>query len=176
MIFLHYSPYFSCRNEKILLILNFKNNKIFSSSQFMRHIIISILLAVSLPTNAQFFFSFPQQETQRKQENYTPPQYKGGDAAIRKFISKKFRQPANRDQIDGKVVVAVIVKPNGKVDETHVIRSVNKELDAEAANVCRKMKFRPATLGKKKVKGRIDISFPIKHGRLSFVNLPTIEV
>lgn len=142
----------------------------------MRHIIISLFLAISVPMNAQFFFGFPQQEMQRKQENYTPPTFKGGNAAIEKFISKNFRQPAKRESIDGKIVVAVIVKPNGKVEETHVVRSVSNDLNAEAVNVCRKMKFRPATLGKKKVKGRIDISFPVRHGRVSFINLPTIEV
>ena len=142
----------------------------------MRHIIISLLLAVSLPTKAQFFFGFPQQEVQRKQDSYSPPTYKGGDAAIEKFIIKHFRQPAQREPVDGKVVVAVIVSPKGKVAETHVVRSVNNDLNTEAINVCRKMKFRPATLGKKKVKGRIDISFPVRHGRVSFVNLPTVEV
>ncbi|MCH5175246.1 MAG: TonB family protein [Prevotellaceae bacterium] len=156
--------------------MNFKNKHMRTSSTFMRHIIISLLLAVSVPMNAQFFFGFPQQEVQRKKENYNPPTFKGGDAAIEKFISKNFRQPANRELVDGKIVVAVIVKPNGKVAETHVVRSVTNDLNAEAVNVCRKMKFRPAKQGKKKVKGRIDISFPVKHGRVSFVNLPTIEV
>lgn len=142
----------------------------------MKHIIILFLLAFSVPMHAQFFFGFPQQETQRKQDNYTAPSYKGGKAAIEKFITKHFRQPAKRESIDGKIVVAVIVNEKGKVTETHIVRSVSGDLDAEAINVCRKMKFRPATRGKKKVKGRIDISFPIKHGRISFVNLPTIEV
>ena len=142
----------------------------------MRHIIISILLAIAVPMHAQFFFGFPQIEAQRKPENYTSPTYKGGTAAIEKFILKNFRQPAKRESVDGKIVVAVIVNPKGKVAETHIVRSVNSTLDAEAINVCRKMKFRPATRGKKKVKGRIDISFPIKHGRVSFINLPTIEV
>lgn len=142
----------------------------------MRHIIISLLFAISVPMNAQFFFGFPQQEAQRKQENYTAPAYKGGNAAMEKFISKNFRQPAKREPIDGRIIVAVIVNHKGKVTETHLLRSVNSTLDAEAINVCRKMKFRPATRGKEKVKGRIDVSFPIKHGRLSFINLPTIEV
>ena len=142
----------------------------------MRHIIILLLLAFSVPMHAQFFFGFPQQETLRKQENYTAPSYKGGKAAIENFITKHFRQPAKRESVDGKIVVAAIVNEKGKVTETHIVRSVSSGLDAEAINVCRKMKFRPATQGKKKVTGRIDVAFPIKHGRVSFINLPTIEV
>jgi hypothetical protein len=38
------------------------------------------------------------------------------------------------------------------------------------------MKFKPATSGKEKVRGRIDITFPIRNGRLSFFNLPTTDV
>lgn len=144
----------------------------------MRQFFLLVMVGVSLSTRAQFFFGFPpqQQQMEQKREQYTAPSYKGGDKAVQAFIVKNFHQPAERQLVDGQLVVAVIVNPKGKVMETHVVRKVNDALDAEAVRVCRKMKFRPATLGKKKVKGRIDVTFPVKHGRVSFLDLPTVEV
>lgn len=91
-------------------------------------------------------------------------------------MEKNFQNPSERQAVDGKIVVAIVINEKGKTIESQVIRGINDSLNAEALRVARKMKFEPATLGKKKVKGRVDITFPIKHGRLSFINLPTIEV
>lgn len=146
-------------------------------TQSMRHLLFLFFAICSLSVHAQFFFGFPQQQpVQQQQEKYTAPSYKGGKSAIESFITKHFQQPVRHERMDGRVVVAVIVNPKGKPIETHIVRSVSDDLNAEAIRVCKKMKFKPATLGKKKVKGRIDITFPVKHGRVSFVNLPTIEV
>lgn len=144
----------------------------------IRSILLLFFLLCSISASAQFFFGFPpqQQMQQQKKEQYTAPSYKGGESAIKSFILKNFRQPSERERWDGKIVVAVIVSPKGKPIEAQVVRSANEALNAEAVRVCKKMKFRPATLGKKKVKGRIDITFPIKHGRVSYIDLPTIEV
>lgn len=144
----------------------------------MRQLFLLLLVGFSLSAKAQFFFGFPpqQQQVQQQREQYTVPSYKGGDKAVQAFIVKNFHQPAERKLVDGQIMVAVIVSPKGTVAETHVVRSVSQELDAEAVRVCRKMRFRPATLGKKKVKGRIDVTFPVKHGRVSFLDLPTVEV
>lgn len=125
---------------------------------------------------AQFFYGFPPMRQEHKQEKYTAPAYRKGEAGIQEFIEKNFRSSADRERVDGKVVIAVIVDAKGKPAELHVVRSLTKTLDEEAVRVCRKMRFRPAMLGKKKVQGRIDITFPIRHGRISFVDLPTIEV
>lgn len=143
----------------------------------IRNLILIGLSVWAMTARAQFFWGFPQQErVQPKQEKYVAPSYKGGAAAIEAFVTKNFRQPAERETMDGKIVVAVIVDAKGKVAETHVVRSVSTSLNAEAQRVCRKMKFKSATLGKKKVKGRIDITFPIRRGRLSFLDLPTVDV
>lgn len=143
----------------------------------IRQFILLVFALWCLSAKAQFFWGFPQQERMEQQrEKYTAPSYKGGDKAVEAFVTKNFRQPAERERVDGKVVVAVIVSPKGKPVETHLVRSVNDALNAEAIRVCKKMKFRPATLGKKKVKGRIDITFPVRHGRVTFLDLPTIEV
>lgn len=142
----------------------------------MRHIIFVAFLFFAVSGRAQFFFDFPYQQMEQKREKYTPPSYKKGDAGVEEFIRKNFRQPAENERVEGRIIIAVIVDAKGKPVETHVVRSLTRSLDEEAKRVCGKMRFKPATLGKKKVKGRIDITFPISHGRVSFLDLPTIDV
>lgn len=156
------------------LSTNFEHSNI-KKLMMTRQILLLLLTVSSLSVRAQFFFGFPQQQVQR-QEKQAAPSFKGGKSAMEAFITRNFRQPEERERVDGRIVIAVIVSPKGKPVETHVVRSVNAALDEEAARVCRKMKFKPATQGKKKVKGRIDIAFPVKHGRVTFIDLPTIEV
>lgn len=139
-------------------------------------ILFLLLVCAAGTTEAQSFWGFPQQRMERRREPYTAPAFKGGEKGIKAFVLKNFKQPSERERVDGQIVVAVIVNEKGKPAETHVVRSVNETLNAEAVRVCRKMKFKPATLGKKKVKGRVDITFPVRHGRLSYSTLPTIEV
>lgn len=139
--------------------------------------LIFLLLAYASAARAQFFWRFPQQrQVEQPHEKYTAPTYKGSEKALRAFIMKNFHQSAEHGRLEGNIVVAVIVSPKGKPVEAHLVRSGNDYLNAEAVRVCKKMKFKPATLGKKKVKGRIDIIFPVKHGRVTFLDLPTIEV
>lgn len=130
--------------------------------------------------NAQFFdFGFPDPFSVRQrpqQEKMTPPAYKGGNSKLNKFIEKNFRNPQERKSVDGKITVACIIGTNGKVIEAQVVKGVERELNDEAVRVAKKLKFRPAKQGKKKVKSRCDIAFPIRHGRLSFLDLPTTEV
>lgn len=148
-----------------------------SKVKFMRQITLLFFILFFVSAKAQFFYGFPpSQRVEQKREKYTEPTYKKGEAGIEAFIQKNFRPGENRERVDGKIVVAVIVDDKGKPVETHIVRSLTKALDEEAVRVCRKMRFKPATLGKKKVKGRIDITFPIQHGRISYVDLPTIEV
>lgn len=143
----------------------------------MRHFILLLFLLLAASAKAQFFFDFsPRQQMEQRREKSTPPQYKGGEEAVKSFLQKNFKQPAQREKVDGRIVVAVIVNAKGNVEDAQVVRSLTKNLDAEAVKVCKKMKFKPATTGKKKVRGRVDITFPIRNGKLSFLNLPTTEV
>lgn len=143
----------------------------------MRHFTLLLLLLWTASAQAQFYFDFtPRQQTQQRQERVTPPQFKGGEDAVKAYLQKNFKNPSVREKVDGRIVVAVIVNAKGNVEETQVVRSMTKTLDAEAVRVCKKMKFKPATSGKKKVRGRVDITFPIRNGKLSFLNLPTTEV
>lgn len=143
----------------------------------MRYFILLFYIFFTTSTKAQFFFDFPsRQQVEQNRGKFHPPYYKGGDEGVKAYLQKNFKQPKNREKVDGRIVIAVIVNAKGNVEDTQVIRSLTRDLDAEAIRVCKKMKFKPATSENRKVRGRVDITFPIRNGRLSFVNLPTIDV
>lgn len=130
---------------------------------------------------AQFFdFGFgnnPFFEQRQQRQPLESPQFKGGDEALHKFMLKNFQNPTvDNRQLEGRIVVACIINEKGRVTETHIVQSLHEAFDKEAQRVCQKMKFKPARRGKDKVKCRFDITFPIRHARLSFVTLPTVEV
>lgn len=143
----------------------------------MRHFTLLLFLLLTASARAQFYFDFtPRQQTEQRREQSVPPTYKGGEEAVQAYLLKNFKRPEVREDVSGRIVVAVIVNAKGNVESAQVVRSLTKSLDAEALRVCKKMKFKPATTGKRKVRGRVDIIFPIRHGRLSFLDLPTTEV
>lgn len=145
----------------------------------IRLLLLLFVAFLSMTAKAQFFsFGFPgeRQQQQVKREKMTPPEYKGGKDAINKYLEKNFQNPAERQNIEGNIIVACIVSPKGKVEDVQIVKSLEKGLSQEACRVAKSMKFKPAQVGKKKVRGRIDIVFPIRHGRLSFVTLNTVDV
>ena len=143
----------------------------------MKQFWLLLFTLCTLSARAQFFFDYtPRQQMNQRREKYTAPTYKKGEEGIKAFILKHFNQPKVREQVDGRIVIATIVNVKGNVEEAQVVRSVTPALDAEAIRVCRMMSFRPATRGKQKVKGRIDVTFPIRNGRLSYLNLPTVDL
>ena len=147
----------------------------------MKQVLILLFCLLPLSASAQFFnFGFGDdmftQRQQREQEQITKPEYKGGTDAINKFLKKNFRNPPMDKKLDGKLVVACILSEKGKVLETHIVQGMGDELNSEAQRVCKKMKFKPAKRGKKKVKSRFDIVFPIRRSRLSFSTLQTVDL
>jgi len=147
----------------------------------MKRFLISIIGTLFILTaQAQIFnfgFQDPYAQRQRVQQDpITPPEYKGGNSKLNKFIEKTFQNPAERKSIDGKITVACIIGTKGKVIEAQVIKGLDRDLNDEALRVAKKLKFKPAKQGKKKIKSRFDVVFPIRHGRLSFLDLPTTEV
>lgn len=145
-----------------------------------RFLIFLFTTILTLQANAQFFnFGFPepyQQRQQVQQQKITPPKYKGGNAKLNKFIEKNFQNPRERQNINTNITVACIIGTKGKVIEAQILNGANRDLNEEALRVAKKLKFKPAKQGKKKVKSRFDVTFPIRHGRLSFLELKTIEV
>ena len=143
-----------------------------------------LLLALVLPlsVHAQFFgfgdefddFFGPQRHEQVQIEK---AQFKGGKAGMNEFIEKNYKNPTPRQQdLDGQILVYCLINEKGKVEETRVTRGLLQAYDKEAVRVAKKMKFKPAKQGKKKVKSQYQIAFPIRKGRLSFSTLPTVDI
>ena len=66
------------------------------------------------------------------------PQFRGGDAALMKYLLSHINYPpmAFENDIEGRVIVQFLVdKTTGKVGEVKVVRSVDKYLDKEAIRV-----------------------------------------
>jgi protein TonB len=63
-----------------------------------------------------------------------------------KYLQSHINYPpmAAEMNVQGKVIVQFVVDKTGKVGEVKVVRSVDKELDREAARVCKSLpKFTP---------------------------------
>lgn len=74
------------------------------------------------------------------------PEFPGGMVEMMKWITKnlKYPQAAQRQKIQGKVVVAFIIGKDGTVSEAKVVKSVDPLLDNEALRVVRMMpKWKP---------------------------------
>ena len=148
----------------------------------MKHLLAIItvvgLFSFGLPIRAQFFeFGYPRNEQrQAPQEPVEPAKYKGGNTGLNRFLEKEFKRVPEKANFEGNIVIACIINEKGKVSETQVVRSLGTELDNEALRVVKKLKFKPAKQGKKAVKSRINISFPIRRGKVSFSTLKTIDV
>ena len=69
------------------------------------------------------------------------PTFPGGDAALMKYLSSHIQYPtmAAENNVQGKVVVQFVVTKTGKVGEVKVVRSKDRDLDAEAVRVCRSL-------------------------------------
>ncbi len=74
------------------------------------------------------------------------PQFPGGEVALMKYLQSHINYPpmAAENNIQGRVVVQFVVDKTGRVGEVKVIRNVDKDLDREAARVCKSLpKFTP---------------------------------
>jgi TonB family protein len=142
-----------------------------------------LLLLIPLTSKAQFFnFGwgddpfFSQRQRQEEIEKSVFKHKKGNDG-INPFIEDNYKNPkGSYHDTNGKIIVRCIINEKGKVAETKVMQGVGRAFDEEAVRVVKKMKFKPAKQGKKKLKSRKDIAFPIVRGKLSFSTLKTTEV
>lgn len=165
---------------------NFSNSNFFLNFASMKKncLFLMLLLWVQVDlAGAQIFeYSFPFGGMQRRervqQDPVAPPEYKGGNEALNKYLRKTFKNPNPTDNVDGEIVVACVINEKGKVDEAVVVNGLTRILNEEAERVAKKLKFKPAKQGKKKIKSRFDVVFPIRRGKLSFnkANFRTSEV
>lgn len=151
----------------------------------MRKLILSVAIALLMPisADAQFFnfgfgddfFDSPFQH-HRQREQITQPEYEGDKEDMELFMKDHFKNPVGQREVEGNIIIACIIDEKGKVVETHVVRGLKEEFNKEAQRVASKMKFKPGMRGKEKVKSRYDVRFPIRKGRLSFLDLKTTDV
>lgn len=155
------------------------------STDMRQLLTILMLTACSCGAKAQFFdFGFGDpfgnpffQERRREPTQPSAFKSKNGDKDINAFIEKNYKTPRDKDgKLNGKIIVTLIVNEKGKVAQAQVSQSVSRPYDEEALRVVKKMKFVPARQGKKKLKAKRNISFPIVRGRLSFSTLKTIDI
>ena len=82
------------------------------------------------------------------------PTFPGGDGKLMEWISQHIVYPPGcyESHIQGRVVIRFMIKADGSVGETEIIRGVYPELDKEALRVVKSLpKFNPATLNGKAV-------------------------
>lgn len=141
----------------------------------MKHILLFILMVMSVASAEAQFFNYRREV--RPREELIAPKFKDDKAGLERFMKKHFKNPSAIDRrVSGDVVVDVIINAKGKVEDCRVVRSVAADYDKEAVRVTKKMKFKPAMQGKKKVKSRYRLTYPIRRGRLSFITLKTVDV
>jgi TonB family protein len=141
----------------------------------MKHILLFILMVMSVASAEAQFFNYRREV--RPREEQIAPKFKDDKAGLERFMEKHFKNPSAIDRrVSGDVVVDVIINAKGKVEDCRVVRSVAADYDKEAVRVTKKMKFKPAMQGKKKVKSRYRLTYPIRRGRLSFITLKTVDV
>ncbi len=75
-----------------------------------------------------------------------PAEFKGGQAALMKWLSNNIRYPesAQANGISGRVIVKFVVEKDGSIGSPTIAKGVDKDLDTEALRVVRKMpKWQP---------------------------------
>ncbi len=83
------------------------------------------------------------------------PEFKGGDAALIKFLQQKIKYPKKAQEMDiqGKVLIRFVVNETGKVSDISVLRGVEQSLNDEAVRVVKSFpKFKPGKQQGKAVK------------------------
>ena len=93
------------------------------------------------------------------------PAFKGGDAALMKYLSENIKYPeaAEKAGEQGRVVVSFTVEKDGAVADVKVARSVTPTLDAEAVRVIKAMpKWVPGKQDGKFVRVRYNVPVSFK--------------
>lgn len=80
-------------------------------------------------------------EEAKEYEERPDPEFPGGKTALSEYISSNLRYPASaeRNGIDGKVIVQFMVNEEGELSEFSIFQSVNPDLDNEALRLVKNM-------------------------------------
>ena len=71
----------------------------------------------------------------------TPPVFPGGESALLSWLSVQLNYPINAQEngISGRVIVGFVIEKDGSISNVQVVKGVDKDLDAEAVRVVKKM-------------------------------------
>lgn len=99
-----------------------------------------------------------------------PPSFPGGQAAMKTYLARNIKYPptAMKNKIEGRVILQFVVRADGSISDTHVMRGISPELDAEAVRVIANMpKWNPGKQDGKpvNVKFTIPVSFKLDAGK-----------
>ncbi|MBR0488740.1 MAG: TonB family protein [Prevotella sp.] len=69
------------------------------------------------------------------------PSYPGGNGALQKWLASNITYPAAAAEngVEGRVIVAFVVEPDGSVSDVRIARGVDPSLDREALSVVKRM-------------------------------------
>ncbi len=103
----------------------------------------------------------------RESEVNPKPQFRGGDAAYKKYLAQNVKYPAEamKKKIQGSVRIGFTVNPDGSIVNAKVERKVNPLLDNEALRVVKSMpKWIPGKLNGEPVpvKMYVPVNFRLK--------------
>lgn len=113
-------------------------------------------------------YATPNEQTEEPKDVFdvveVMPQFPGGAPALFEFLAKTIKYPAEAEKAgkQGRVIATFVVKKDGSISGTHVVKSVDPLLDAEAVRVLNSMpNWTPGTQNGKavNVKYTVPISF-----------------
>jgi len=90
------------------------------------------------------------------------PEFPGGTNALVSYLQKNVKYPADaqKQKIEGNVVVSFVIEADGSVGEAKVIKKAFPSLDAEALRIVTAMpKWKPGTVNGQPV--RVKFAFPV---------------
>ena len=69
------------------------------------------------------------------------PKFPSGDKELLEYISKNIKYPRDAwyDDIQGRVIVQVVITKTGEIGDAKVVRSVHPDLDKEALRVIKSL-------------------------------------
>lgn len=105
----------------------------------MRHFLfLALLLTLPLITMAQ---NGEQEGVKSSEVSQQLPSFPGGDQQLFKFIAANFKYPyiAEKEEIQGRVMVQFNVMPDGTITDVEVAESIHPSLDKEAIRVVKSM-------------------------------------
>lgn len=101
------------------------------------------------------------------------PEYPGGINNLYQYFSARFQYPAKarKKNIQGRVIVSVIVEKDGSISNTKIAHSVSPVLDNEALKLVNASpKWKPGTINGKpvRVQRTLPINFVLASNKISY--------